>query len=161
LPDGLRAALPVDEFEFRYPLIGLQVKSSAGISGAEGNVVNNFARSQDMGKTQKYSKRVNYDINLSCQLLDQSSRAQDFGLSSARGQYGRVVLRGNPFQGFFNLIDRLRQVCAAESMQQMDGFRNRDLRLFSLFCHDTVELYRTSRPMAFTAIFGNDNVLCH
>jgi hypothetical protein len=58
-------------------------------------------------------------------------------------------------------VDRLRQICTAERLEQMDGFRNRHLRLFRLFYHDSLELYRTSRPMAFTAIFGNDNVLYH
>ena len=38
LSDGLRAALPVDKLEFRYPEACLKVKRSTSISGAEGNV---------------------------------------------------------------------------------------------------------------------------
>ena len=63
-------------------------------------------------------------------------RAQGFGLSSARRQYGRVVLRGNTFERFLNLIDRLRQVCTAERLEQMDGFCNGKLSWLRLFRHD-------------------------
>ena len=49
--------------------------------------------------------------------------------------------------------------CTAERLEQMDGFRYLNLRLFRLFCHDLLELYRTWRPIALTAAFGNDNVL--
>jgi hypothetical protein len=37
-------------------------------------------------------------------------------------------------------VDRLRQICTAERLEQMDGFRNRHLRLFRLFYHDYTEL---------------------
>ncbi len=38
----------------RQPEACLKVKRSTSIPGAEGNVVNDFARSQNVGKTQQY-----------------------------------------------------------------------------------------------------------
>jgi hypothetical protein len=60
----------MDEFEFRNALVSLQIKGPPGVSRAQRNVLDHFARSQNMRKAKEYPQRVDDHINLACQLLD-------------------------------------------------------------------------------------------
>ena len=75
-------------------------------------------------------------FDLSSQLLYQTRSAQDFRLRPACSEYGRVALCEGAFEGFFNLIESLFQVSAAEHLKQVNGFCNCDLRLLGFSRHD-------------------------
>jgi hypothetical protein len=73
----------MNELEFGNALIRLKVKMSVGVPCAQRNVINDFVGPENMRKAQQYPQRMNDYVELCRQLLDQSCRAENFGLRSA------------------------------------------------------------------------------
>ena len=117
LPDRLRPAAPVDEFEFGDTRVGFKVEGSAGVPRAEGNIIDNLVHLQNVRQAKQNAHGVDGYIDLSGHAFQGRRRRQHSGINPRGAENPRAIGRCQTANFSLDLGERGSQVLADEGLQ--------------------------------------------